>query len=279
MSVKKLSFLLIGGVVLVVTIYATTLIVLAWPIKEFSIANFGVLGDSFGFLSSLFSGLAFAGLIITIVMQKKELSMQREELQLQRQALESQVQELERMSRYSALDQVRSMLRDALSRLSESGGETTKPEQFFSAMMPGPEWKVMIESTDPKEVMESFQVYSKKNGPAKTFIGSFSSIAKFYLRSVGNDKVDYSLEANEFIFINQSWLKDVPYISEHLLPTAQFAESQLNYEPAHKMFMLAFLVASQKMTGSKDIVKEGSVEELVTYLTSHDKALPAIAKT
>ncbi|WP_293627842.1 hypothetical protein [Salinisphaera sp.] len=276
---KKLSFLLIGGVILVVFLYAATIVVLAWPLKELSIANFAVFGDSFGFLSSLFSGLAFVGLIITIVMQKDELAMQRDELKLQRRALESQVQELERMSRYSALDQVRSMLRDALSRLSESGGEVTRPEHFFSAMMPGPEWKTMIESIHPQEVMEAYQTHSKKTSPAKTFVGSFSGIAKFYLRSVGNDEVDYGLEPNEFIFINQSWLKDVPYISEHLLPTAQFAESQLNYEPARKMFVLAFLVASQKMAGSTDVVKEGSVEELVAYLTSRDSALPAIVNT
>lgn len=279
MSVKNLSILLIGGVLATVVIYAAALVGFVWPIDEFSIANSGVFGDSFGLLTSLFSGLAFAGLIITIVMQKDELALQREELRLQREALESQVKELERMSQYSALDQVRSMLHQALTRLSDSGGEATKPEQFISAMMPGAEWKVMIESTNPQEVMEAFTIHSKKTGPPRTFVESFASIAKFYLRSVGNDKVDYKLGANEFIVINQPWLKDVPYFSEHLQSTAQFAENQLSYEPAYKMFMLACLVASQKLMGSKDIVKQGSVEELVKYLKDNDKKLPAIAET
>lgn len=39
-----------------------------------------MFGDSFGALNALFSGLAFAGLIVTLIMQKDELSMQREEL-------------------------------------------------------------------------------------------------------------------------------------------------------------------------------------------------------
>jgi len=44
----------------------------------------GLFGDSFGVLNSLFSGLAFAGVIIAIFMQKDELSLQREEVKMQR---------------------------------------------------------------------------------------------------------------------------------------------------------------------------------------------------
>lgn len=44
-------------------------------------------GDSFGAANSLFSGLAFAGLIYTIFLQRKELQLQRQELQLTRNEL------------------------------------------------------------------------------------------------------------------------------------------------------------------------------------------------
>lgn len=94
MSIKNLSILLIGGVIFTVLVYAGVLIYLTWPISELSISNSGVFGDSFGFLTSLFSGLAFAGLIITIVMQKKELALQREELSLTREELSGQKQEM-----------------------------------------------------------------------------------------------------------------------------------------------------------------------------------------
>ena len=40
----------------------------------------GTFGDQFGGLTALFSGLAFAGLIVTLYMQQKDLSAQREEL-------------------------------------------------------------------------------------------------------------------------------------------------------------------------------------------------------
>ena len=47
----------------------------------------GQFGDSFGAVNSLFSGLAFAGLIVALLLQRRELSLQREELQLTRDEL------------------------------------------------------------------------------------------------------------------------------------------------------------------------------------------------
>lgn len=87
MSTRNLSIILIGGVTLTVLLYAGALIFITWPISELTISNSGVFGDSFGLLTSLFSGLAFAGLIITIIMQRDELALQREELTLTREEL------------------------------------------------------------------------------------------------------------------------------------------------------------------------------------------------
>ncbi|EMK6832330.1 hypothetical protein V9J59_000934 [Vibrio cholerae] len=80
MNTRKLQWLLIGGSVVAITSYASLLIYLAWPINEISINKAGVFGDSFGILTSLFSALAFAGMIITILLQKEELGLQRQEL-------------------------------------------------------------------------------------------------------------------------------------------------------------------------------------------------------
>ncbi len=47
----------------------------------------GSFGDTFGAINSLFSGLALAGIIYTIYLQKTELSLQREELKYTREEL------------------------------------------------------------------------------------------------------------------------------------------------------------------------------------------------
>lgn len=48
----------------------------------------GTFGDQFGAVNALFSGLAFAGLIYTIILQRRDLALQRKDLALQRKELE-----------------------------------------------------------------------------------------------------------------------------------------------------------------------------------------------
>jgi len=56
----------------------------------------GQFGDMFGAVNALFSGLAFAGLIITLFLQKNELSLQRDELKLTRDEMTHQREEFEK---------------------------------------------------------------------------------------------------------------------------------------------------------------------------------------
>lgn len=59
----------------------------------------GQFGDKFGAVNALFSGLAFAGLIFTIILQKKELALQREELVDTRKELAGQKKQLEQQNK------------------------------------------------------------------------------------------------------------------------------------------------------------------------------------
>lgn len=57
-------------------------------------AESGQVGDTFGAVNALFSGLAFAGVIIAIWLQRKDLELQREELRLQREEMAASRQQL-----------------------------------------------------------------------------------------------------------------------------------------------------------------------------------------
>ena len=59
----------------------------------------GTFGDMFGAINALFSGLAFAGLIITLLYQKEELTLQREELKATRAEMKSQRMEFEEQNK------------------------------------------------------------------------------------------------------------------------------------------------------------------------------------
>lgn len=78
------KFMLLGaGIILFVQIVFG--LVLHWAYPDWQ--DTGVIGDTFGALNPLFSGLAFVGVIFAIILQKKELELQRKELELTREEL------------------------------------------------------------------------------------------------------------------------------------------------------------------------------------------------
>ncbi|MGG0822279.1 hypothetical protein ABE099_05325 [Paenibacillus turicensis] len=65
-----------------------------WYGKE--VLEAGTFGDMFGAVNALFSGLAFAGLIITIVLQRRDLDLQRKAIDMQTEELRMQREETAR---------------------------------------------------------------------------------------------------------------------------------------------------------------------------------------
>lgn len=79
--------------ILVLVLYLGYFSVMCWFFPG-NLEKRGQFGDMFGALGALFSGLAFAGLIITIMQQREDLKNQRDEINLQRQDLEAQTEAL-----------------------------------------------------------------------------------------------------------------------------------------------------------------------------------------
>ena len=71
-----------------------------WISQHFQNPNeHGTFGDMFGTINALFSGLAFAGLIVTLLYPKEELTLQREELKATREEMKSQRMEFEKQNK------------------------------------------------------------------------------------------------------------------------------------------------------------------------------------
>lgn len=64
----------------------------------YSLEKFGILGDSLNILTSLFTGLAFAGVIVSIILQTRELEDARVEFKGQKEALYEQQNEMRQQS-------------------------------------------------------------------------------------------------------------------------------------------------------------------------------------
>ncbi|MCG8252216.1 hypothetical protein [Tenacibaculum finnmarkense] len=81
--------LLTKMIFLVIIIWGASTILIFFGLDNWS--NRGSFGDLFGAVNALFSGLAFAGLIYTIVLQKQDLELQRNEISLNRVELKKQL--------------------------------------------------------------------------------------------------------------------------------------------------------------------------------------------
>lgn len=66
--------------------------------KYLQIGDRGTFGDMFGAVNALFSGMAFAGLICTLIVQMRELKAQREELSLTRDVMKDQKKVMEKQA-------------------------------------------------------------------------------------------------------------------------------------------------------------------------------------
>ena len=84
------GFIVLAIVIVAVWIGNFFLMPLLFPDTGNSTGNAGTAGDMFGGLTALFSGLAFAGLVTTLFMQRKELELQRNELKQTREVFSIQ---------------------------------------------------------------------------------------------------------------------------------------------------------------------------------------------
>lgn len=256
MSIKKLSFYLIGGVIGLVVVYSIVLLYLTWPVNEVSINKSGVFGDSFGILTSLFSGLAFAGLIITITMQKDELALQREELKLTRQELAGQKEELKKQNETMRLQKFENTFFQMLSLhneivksidVKEKKGRDAIEEFFY--MLARTREKNGLESRDKNFVATGY-MYFYRRAAVQNEIGHYFrnlyNIMKFVDRSDVKEKKIYTnllraqLSNYELALLFYNCLSKMG--SEKFKPLLEkysmlkTLPDQLLFNPAHKDF-------------------------------------------
>lgn len=96
---KEWGFFIIISIFVFVLVLSFNLILSCWINLPYP-GTSGEFGDQFGVLNTLFTGLAFAGLIMTIILQRKDLALQRQEMRnaiIEQQAQTEQFEEQTRL--------------------------------------------------------------------------------------------------------------------------------------------------------------------------------------
>jgi len=110
---RNIKYFAVAISVLVITIWALT-----WTLTDLffcELGEKGTFGDMFGSVNALFSGLAFVGVIVAILLQRVELKLQREELVQTREELRGQKEQLARQNKTMELQKFESSFFQLLS--------------------------------------------------------------------------------------------------------------------------------------------------------------------
>jgi hypothetical protein len=118
LHIRNVLIVCFTTIILTVLSYGLFLIMKTWPIDEYSIAKAGTFGDSFGALNSLFTGLGFAGLLITIFLQREDLKLTRLELSDTRAEIRLQSQTFRQQQFEESFYRLLSLYRENLAQLS-----------------------------------------------------------------------------------------------------------------------------------------------------------------
>ena len=96
--VIKWALVISFGVWLVGAVITRVIGIYCFPCNEGDSAAAGLFGDSFGAVNALISAMAFAGVIASFWLQRKEFELQREDLKLQYDELHAQREEFEQQN-------------------------------------------------------------------------------------------------------------------------------------------------------------------------------------
>jgi hypothetical protein len=126
----------------------------------------GQIGDMFGLANSLFSGLAFAGVIFAILLQRRELELQREELKMTRGELKRSAEAQEKsegaLRKQAASLRATAKLNAAVTLLEHYNGEMVINNGFTGGSPREANWRHA--SARKEEILQEIEkIYDEKN--------------------------------------------------------------------------------------------------------------------
>jgi len=190
----------IGKFVLVIVMS----IIAIWLLSLFLLNDLperGSFGDMFGAVNALFSGLAFAGVIIAILLQKNELSLQRKELELTRGELKGQRSEMAlqnktllKQSFENTFFQLLGLQQEIINSidLRAGGGRVTNGRDcikvFYQRL--GQKYKALQNTNDNNELELIKQAYLEFYGENQSEIGHYFRSLYHIIKLIDQSDVD-----------------------------------------------------------------------------------------
>jgi len=238
------------------------------------------IGD---WLAGFAGTLAFLWLIAGFQQQKKQLVIQSEELKLQREAIQLQAKELKGIGKFSALEQVRKIVENAVNDIEGSDSPIKKINEIVSFLMNKDfvnNLDIFFDSKDRTLIFEKYQVWAVQEAELRKFIARISTALKIYLEQSLDEDIEYNIDDLSFLKKNIHHIKSIPYLNELDGIMQGFVMLFVSSEPMLKKIQLAGLSATIINMDSKfqNEMDKGMLDKLANDLDTAKLEYPEIYK-
>lgn len=198
----------------------------------------GQFGDMFGAVNALFSGLAFAGLIITLILQRRELSLQRDELEQTREELKNQREEFEKENETLKYQRFENLFYNMLNLQQEivAGLRYEYDEEQIVTVPIGPDNSPVQDKRKINRVVTGREVFRYTFESAEIYL---TKRDHFNQRIVVNGYRGY-LKVQGLSEYDETWIPTIfDHYFRHLYKIIQFVDAQgFSFEEAYKYVAL-----------------------------------------
>lgn len=151
----------------------------------------GIAGDLFGGFTALFSALAFAGLIYTLLIQKEELSLQREELKRladeqssSSESLKKQLSELARTRNQTTFFQLLDEFRNTKMSISKPSSDGTLVGSRAIQFLLKPRIRIVANSENQEQLQGKYnEILKEREIYLAPYLRAFFAILRFISKS------------------------------------------------------------------------------------------------
>ncbi len=231
--------------------------------------------EEYSAVGSLVGGF---GSVLAVIWFFTSLQYQARQLEEQRGQFLTEFQHIREDSRRNALILAKDILNDTEKRALAQNPDLKSITDLMTLCIQFSELKLVLEGNDPSIVQQHALTWLKKETPALTLLNGIKNAAETYFRAVGISNIDYSKDAEEFIYIYGAHLWKAPFFQTYQGSATMLANIMMRLRPGRNAVYLALIVNVDMLIPTKNMVKDDKIIEEIENHKAKGYPLPRIAK-
>ncbi len=231
--------------------------------------------EEYSAIGSLIGGF---GSVLAVIWFFTSLQYQARQLEEQRGQFLTEFQQIREDGRRNALVLAKDILNETERRALAQNPKLKSIADLASLYINFADLKPITEESDPLIVRQHITAWLQKEGPAVTLMQGIKSAAEIYFRAIGLNNIDYSRNAEEFVFIYGVHLWKIPFFSIYRGHATMLAEIMISLLPGREAVSIASMASLSMTAPTKGIMKDDKIKNSIKNHEAKGYPLPRIAK-